>query len=60
MKRRLLLAVGCLSGVLFVSYATALGPLIHDDPTVPIELGVNEEFIVAIDYETTTEYFWTE
>ncbi len=60
MKRRLLLALVCLSGVLFVSCANALGPLIHDDRTVPIEVGVNEEFIVAIDYEPTTEYFWTE
>jgi predicted secreted protein len=60
MKRRLLLALVCLSGVLFVSCTAALGPPIYDDPTKPIEVGVDEEFIIAIDYEPTTEYFWKE
>ena len=60
MKRRLLLGLMCLSVVFFVSCTTALGPPIYDDPTKPIEVGVNEEFVVAIDYEPTTEYFWTE
>ena len=60
MKRRLLLALLCLTGILFVSCTTTLGPPIYDNPTRPIEVGVNEEFIVAIDYEPTTEYFWQE
>ncbi len=60
MKRRLLLALVCLSGVLFVSCVPVARPPIYDDTVKPIEVSVNEEFIIAIDYEPTTEYFWRE
>ena len=60
MKRRLLLALACLSGVLFVSCAPVAGPTTFHDPTIPVEVSVNEEFIIGINYEPSTEYFWRE
>ena len=60
MKRRLLLLLVCLTGVLFVSCAQGVGPPVYDDTAKPIEVGVNEEFVIAIDYEPTTDYFWRE
>jgi predicted secreted protein len=58
MKSRLFLALLCLVGVLSISCATSAGPRIYNDPTKPIEASVNEEFVIAVDYQPTTEYFW--
>jgi predicted secreted protein len=60
MKRRLLLALACLSGVLLVSCVPVAGPPIYDDTAKPVEVGVNDDFVIAIEYEPTTEYFWQE
>ena len=60
MKRRLPIWLVCLVGVLVVSCTGNVGPPVYDQPTKPIEVGVGEEFIIAVDYEPTTDYFWKE
>ena len=59
MKRRLLLVLVFLAGVLLVSCTNERLP-IYDDTTQPIVVVADDEFVIAINYEPTTEYFWSE
>ena len=58
MKSRLFPALVCLAGVFLASCVAPVGPRIYNDPTKLIEVSINEEFVIAVDYAPTTEYFW--
>jgi predicted secreted protein len=59
MKSRLLFpALVCVAVVFLASCVASIGPRIYNDPNKLIEVSVNEEFAIAVDYTATTEYFW--
>ena len=62
MRRSLLVITAIIFAGLIATVSCRISrqPPTYFETTQTIEVGINEEFVIGVDYEITTEYFWQE